>query len=288
MSVERAEPVNPQLLRDWKRAGRKIAMLTAYDYLTARLCEVAGVDLLLVGDTLGMVVLGHETTTPVTMEDILHHTRAVVRGVQRAHVVADLPFMSYHVSDQQAVENAGRLIKEGGAGSVKLEGGAVMARRVQAIADAGIPVMGHVGLQPQTSAAIGGFKVRGREAEEAARIVADARAVAEAGAYALVLEAVPRRVAALITERLTIPTIGIGAGPDCDGQVLVTPDMLGLREGPYARFVKQYLSLYPQVLEAMRDYADEVRSGAFPTNEHSYLMKTEEVERLRALLAEDG
>ena len=280
----RRERVHVGALAGWKREGRKIVMLTAYDYPMARLADAAGIDLLLVGDTLGMVVLGYETPVAVTLDDILHHTRAVIRGAGSAHVVADLPFMTYQVSDEQAVTSAGRLIKEGGAGSVKLEGGVTMAGRIRAIAAAGIAVMGHVGLQPQTAESLGGFKVQGRTAEAAAAILEDALAVEAAGAYAVVLEAVPRRLAAAVTARLTIPTIGIGAGPECDGQVLVTPDMLGLYDRLQPRFVKRYAEVGEQVRTAMTAYAAEVRAGVFPGPEHSYGMTAAEAERLSQLI----
>jgi 3-methyl-2-oxobutanoate hydroxymethyltransferase len=284
--VPDSERVNLATLPGWKAAGRKIVMLTAYDYPTARQCDAAGIDLLLVGDTLGMVVLGYETPVAVTLEDIIHHCRAVVRGVQRAHVVADLPFMTYQVSDEQAVANAGRLLKEGGADSVKLEGGVTMAARVKAIAAAGIPVMGHVGLQPQTAGATGGFTVRGRAATDAARIVADALAIEKAGAYAVVLEAIPRQLARIITARLSIPTIGIGAGADCDGQVLVTPDMLGLYDRMQPKFVKHYAEIGTLMRQAFEAYAAEVRAGAFPDEAHSYAMRTAEAEQVARLITD--
>jgi 3-methyl-2-oxobutanoate hydroxymethyltransferase len=274
------ERVHATTLAGWKRAGRKIVMLTAYDYPTARLADEAGIDLLLVGDTLGMVVLGYESTVAVTLDDILHHARAVVRGAGSAHVVADLPFMTYEVADEQAVANAGRLIKEGGAHAVKLEGGERMAARIRAITAAGIPVMGHVGLTPQTAEALGGFKVQGRTAEAAGAILKDALAVEAAGAYAVVLEAVPGPLARLITARLTIPTIGIGAGPDCDGQVLVTPDLLGLDDRLRPRFVKRYVDLGEQVRAAMAAYAADVRAARFPGPEHTYGMTAAEADRL--------
>ena len=216
--TERAK-LSHQMIRR-RKGGDKLAMVTAYDFPMGRLAEAAGIDLILIGDSLGMVVLGYDSTVPVTLEDILHHCRAVVRGAPRTHVVADMPFMSYHVSDGQAVENAGRLLKEGGADSVKLEGGVVVAGKIRAIVAAGIPVMGHIGLTPQSSGA-GGFKVQGRDIESARAIMADAAAVAAAGAFSMVIEAVPSDLGELITQSVRVPTIGIGAGPGCDGQVLV-------------------------------------------------------------------
>lgn len=264
-----------------RKGGPHLVMVTAYDYLIARLAESAGIDLLLVGDTLGMAVLGYDSTVPVTMDDILHHCQAVVRGAPNTHVIADLPFMSYQVSDTQAVENAGRLIKEGGADAVKLEGGCAMARQIEAITAAGIPVMGHVGLTPQSVGSLGGWKVQGRHLESAQAIVADAEAVADAGAYALVIEAVPANLGVLITERIQIPTIGIGAGVGCDGQVLVSTDLLGLEDRINPRFVKTYAHLGATIRTAFAAYAEEVRNGTFPDREHSYAMKPDVAAALR-------
>lgn len=259
-----------------RKRGPKLAMVTAYDYPTARRAEAAGLDLLLVGDSLGMAVLGYESTVPVTMEDVLHHTRAVVRGAPGTHVVADLPFMSYQVSVAQAVENAGRLVKEGGADAVKLEGGRIVQDRLRAIAAAGIPVMGHVGLTPQSAGSLGGFRVQGRDAVSARAILADAAAVVAGGAYALVVEAVPAELGTLITARVPIPTIGIGAGPGCDGQVLVSNDLLGLEDRIAPKFVKRYAEVGVAMETAFAAYAADVRSGAFPdAAEHGYAMKPE-------------
>jgi 3-methyl-2-oxobutanoate hydroxymethyltransferase len=267
-------------IREMKSEGRKIVMVTAYDYPTARAVEAAGLEAILVGDSLGMVVLGYDSTVPVTMEDMLHHTRAVMRGVETVHVVADLPFMSYQISDEQAVENAGRLIKEGGADAVKLEGGEVVASRIRAIVRSGIPVMAHIGLTPQSAASLGGFRVQGRSLEAARAILNDAFAVQEAGAYSVVVEAVPRQLGRIITERLDIPTIGIGAGVDCDGQVLVNADMLGAYDKFTPRFAKRYAGMQDVMQAAFREYAEEVRAGVFPANEHGFAMSREVVQQL--------
>lgn len=269
-------------IRGMKAEGRKIVMVTAYDYPTARAVEVAGLDAILVGDSLGMVVLGYDSTVAVTMEDIIHHTRAVMRGVETVHVVADMPFMSYQISDAQAVENAGRLIKEGGADAVKLEGGAVVASRIAAIVNAGIPVMGHVGLTPQSAAALGGFKVQGRSVEEAQAIIDDALAVQQAGAYSVVVEAVPRQLGRIITSRLDIPTIGIGAGVECDGQVLVNADMLGSYDRFTPKFAKRYADLQDTMQAAFRQFAEEVRTGAFPENVHGFSISRSVLAELEA------
>jgi 3-methyl-2-oxobutanoate hydroxymethyltransferase len=245
-------------------------MVTAYDFTMARLLDEAGVDLLLVGDSLGMVVQGMANTLPVTLEEIAYHCRAVARGAARAHVVGDMPFMSYQVSPAQAVESAGKLVKDGGAESVKLEGGEDVAEHVWRIVRAGVPVMGHVGLMPQSVHALGGFKVQGRGEEAAARVVADAKAIEEAGAYAIVLEAIPPDVAARVTEAVGVPTIGIGAGPSCDGQVLVCTDLLGMSRGHSPKFAKRYAELGDAIVAATRRYVDEVRTGAFPAAEQSY------------------
>ena len=269
-----------------RKGGPKLVMVTAYDYPTARRVEAAGLDLILVGDSLGMVVLGYASTVPVTMEEMIHHTRATVRGAPHVHVVADLPFGSYQTSDEQAVENSARLIKEGGADSVKLEGGGeAMVSRIRAIVAAGIPVMGHVGLTPQSTGG-GGFKVQGRELEPALAILADARAVAEAGVYGTVLEAVPSELSEQITARLPIPTIGIGAGAACDGQVLVSHDLLGLEDRYTPKFGRRYAELGRATEEAFAAYAAEVRDGAFPTPAYSYGMNPEVAAALREALGD--
>jgi len=269
-------------LGEMKRAGTKIAMVTAYDAAGARLAEAAGMDIVLVGDSAAMVVLGHDSTVPVTMEEMLFMTRSVARAVKRPVVVGDMPFGSYQVSDQEAVRNAIRFVKEGGADTVKLEGAGRMLPRVRAIVESGIPVMGHLGLTPQSVTALGGYKAQGRTATKAKRLVADALALQEAGCYALVLEAVPTQVAARITQALTIPTIGIGAGPACDGQVLVYHDLLGLTEGHTARFVKRYADLATIIREALASFVADVRSGAYPEERHTYGMPAEELAAFEA------
>lgn len=264
-----------------KARREKITMLTAYDYSTARLMDSCGVEAILVGDSLGMVMLGYENTLPVTMEDMIHHAKAVVSGCEEALVVVDLPFMSYQVSVEQAVANAGRLIKESGAGVVKLEGGAEVCPQIEAIVRASIPVMGHIGLTPQSINAFGGYRVQGRSKEQAEKLVADAQAVEKAGACAIVLECVPSDLAALISELLVIPTIGIGAGAGCDGQVLVYQDMLSIYGGAKAKFVKEFADVGAVMKEAFQSYIDETKSGAFPGPEHSYKIDSEMMERLR-------
>ena len=251
-------------LADLKSRGEKIVMVTAYDAPGARFAEQAGVDILLVGDTAGMVVLGHDGTVPVTMDEMLFLTRAVSGAVERPLVVGDMPFGSYHVSDEDAVRNAIRFVKEAGADVVKLEGAGPSLSRVRSIASAGIGVMGHIGLTPQSETILGGFKTQGRTAAKAQQLLSDALALEAAGCFAIVLEAVPVPVAARITESLTVPTIGIGAGPDCDGQVLVYHDLLGLTEGRAPRFVKRYANLAEEIRGALTTYAAEVRSGAYP------------------------
>lgn len=270
----------PRLL-EMKRSGERIGMLTAYDYPTARILDRAGVDVILVGDSLGMVMLGYESTVFVTLEDMVHHIKAVVRGTERALVVGDLPFGSYNEGPAQAVRSATRLIKEGGCAAVKLEGGIEMAPAVRAIAEAGIPVVGHVGLLPQSAAKVGGFKVQARTAEDAADLVEGGRALEKAGAFMVIIEAVPAPVGALLSRNLTVPVVGIGAGPGCDGQVLVTPDMLGFQEELTPRYLKRYASLSPVMEEAVREYLTEVKSGAFPAVEHSYPMDPKQEARLR-------
>ena len=267
-------------LQRMKEAGTKITALTAYDFPFARLVDDAGIDVILVGDTLGMVVQGLDTTLPVTIDEIIYHSRMVARARQRALLVADLPFLSYQVSVPDALQNAGRLIKEGGAEAVKLEGGVAMKQTIRALTAVDIPVMGHVGLTPQSVHRMGGHKVqgrrRGRGPGERERVMADAVAVEDAGAFAVVLEGIPLDLAGEITERLTIPTIGIGAGVDCDGQILVLHDLLGLFAGRPPKFAKRYVELGEAASAAMRRYADEVRTGAFPDEAHSYLLRAEE------------
>lgn len=257
-------------LRARKGAGPSIAMVTAYDFTMARLMDEAGVDVILVGDSLGMVVQGLSTTLPVTLEEVAYHGRAVARASARAHVVGDMPFMSYQVSPEQAVASAGKLVKDGAFEAVKLEGGDEIAEHVRRIVRAGVPVMGHVGLLPQSVHAMGGFKMQGRGGEAAAKIVADARAVADAGAYAIVLEAIPPDLARQVTAAVGVPTIGIGAGAGCDGQVLVCTDLLGMSRGHAPRFTKRFAEIGDAIVEAGARYVAEVRAGAFPSAEHAF------------------
>ncbi len=277
----------PELV-EMKRRGEKIVMVTAYDAPGARLADAAGVDLILVGDTAAMVVLGHDSTVPVTMDEMLFLTKSVTRAARRPLVIGDMPFGSYQVSDEGALENAIRFVKEAGADVVKLEGAGPMVSRVHAIVAAGIPVMGHLGLTPQSATALGGFKAQGRTAEKARRMLEDALALEAAGCFALVLEAVPAPVAARITEALEIPTIGIGAGADTDGQVLVYHDMLGLYEGRSPRFVKQYADLAAETRRALEEYVADVRGGTFPEERHTYSMPAEELGLFEAAVAAEA
>lgn len=263
-----------------KAKGEKLSMLTAYDYSTAKLEDESGINGILVGDSLGNVVLGYEDTVSVTMEDIIHHGAAVARGAKNALVVVDMPFMSYEVTVEEAVRNAGRLMKEGRAGAVKLEGGVRVAEQIRAIVKAGIPVMGHIGLTPQSINVFGGFKVQGKSEEAARALLADAKAVEEAGAFAVVIEAVPAALAQMITDAVSIPTIGIGAGAGCDGQILVYQDMLGMFSDFTPKFVKRYANVGEVMREAFANYAAEVASGAFPTEEHTYKIKDDVLEKL--------
>jgi 3-methyl-2-oxobutanoate hydroxymethyltransferase len=265
-----ARKVTVPEIRARKAAGPTLAMVTAYDFTMARLMDEAGVDIILVGDSLGMVVQGLKNTLPVTLDEICYHGRAVARGTMRAHVVGDMPFMSYQVSAAQAVESAGKLLKDGAFESVKIEGGEDFAEHVLRIVRAGVPVMGHVGLLPQSVHALGGFKMQGRGSDAATRIVADARALEEAGAYAIVLEAVPPDVAEQVTRVVSVPTIGIGAGPACDGQVLVCTDLLGMSRDHAPRFAKRYAELGDAIVRAAASYVEEVRSGAFPAPQHTF------------------
>jgi 3-methyl-2-oxobutanoate hydroxymethyltransferase len=263
-----------------KQSGEKITVLTAYDYPWALLVDRAGIDMILVGDSLGMVVLGYPDTVSVSMDEMVHHLKAVSRAVTRALVVGDMPFGSYNVSTAKAVENANRLMKEGRADAVKLEGGRPMAETVAALVRAGIPVQGHIGLTPQTASALGGFKVQGQSAEAARSLIADARALAAAGCFSIVLEAIPAPIARLITEAVAVPTIGIGAGADCDGQVLVTHDMVGLFDRFTPKFVKQYARIGETVAAAIAAYKQDVQAGRFPEEKHSFGMKSEELDKL--------
>ena len=267
-------------LREMKSRGEKIAMITAYDYTGAKLVEEAGILLILVGDSLGQVVLGYESTVPVTMDEMVHHIKSVVRGTARAHVVGDLPFLSYHADAAEAVRNAGRLLKEGGAQSVKLEGGRHIASTMERIVKSGIPVMGHIGLTPQAVNQLGGYRVQGRTPRAAVELIEDAHALEEAGAYAIVLELVPAQLAEIVTQRISIPTIGIGAGLHCDGQVQVFHDLLGL----YADFVPKHARVYANLAGTIRDavsrYAGEIGDGTFPSDAESYSMKQSVVDEL--------
>lgn len=268
------------MLHEKKKKGEKITMLTAYDYPTAQLVDRAGIDTILVGDSLGMVVLGYESTVPVTMDEMIHHCKAVTRGVKRSFVIGDMPFMSYHVGTERAVENAGRFLKEAGCDAVKLEGGSEMAPVVKAIVDMGIPVCAHIGLTPQTASKLSGFKVQGKDAESAKDLIRSAMDLEKAGAFMVVIECVPDVLAARITKELKIPTIGIGAGKDCDGQVLVYHDLVGLFERFTPKFVKQYIKLAPKITEALVQYKKEVEQGLFPAPEHTFSMKPEEAEKI--------
>lgn len=267
-------------LKEMKTRGEKIVMLTAYDYITARAIEHAGIPLILVGDSLGMVVLGYDSTLPVTMDDVLHHTRAVVRGSSTAAVIADMPFMSYQISVEDALYNAGRLIQEGGAQAVKIEGGSRLADRVEAMSGCGIPVMGHIGLTPQSIYQLGGFKAQGKTREAAKRLLEDALAIESAGAFAIVLETIPAALAGVITRRLKIPTIGIGAGPQCDGQVQVVNDILGLTTGFLPRHAKAYTHFSEEMADAFSRYHDEVTRQEFPTAKESIAIDSEILEGL--------
>lgn len=272
-------------LKSKKEKGESITMLTAYDYPTGLMVDQAGIDIILVGDSLAMVVLGHENTVAVTMDEMLHHCKAVARGAKNPLLVGDMPFMSYQVDVKEAIRNAGRFLKEGGMDVVKLEGGRDMAPTVKGIVDAGIPVMGHIGLTPQTISKLGGYRVQGKDIATAKALIDDGLALEEAGAFSLIMEAIPGPVARLITERVGIPTIGIGAGPDCDGQVLVTHDLIGLFDRFVPKFVKQYTNTFSTIIEALESYRDEVVAGTFPGPEHGYSMSDE---ALQALLKEFG
>ena len=257
-------------IKEMKARGEKITMLTAYDFATARLVDEAGMPLVLVGDSLGMVALGYESTIPVTMEEMIHHTKAVVRGTKQALVIGDMPFMSYHISTAEALRNAARFIQEGGAQAVKLEGGHTVAEPVKRMVECGIPVMGHIGLTPQSIHQLGGFKAQGKTPEAAQRLLQDALALETAGAFAIVLESVPYALARIITRKIAVPTIGIGAGPHCDGQVQVLSDLLGLYTEFVPRHAKQYAKLSQVIKEAISQYLKEVKAGSFPTFENSY------------------
>ena len=263
-------PVTVNDILGVKRRGEKIVALTAYDATFARLEDEAGVDIILVGDSLGMVIQGHENTLPVTLDEVIYHTRLCSNGIQRALLVSDMPFMSYQVSVEQALQNAGRCLKEGGAHAVKLEGGAPLAETVRRLVEVGIPVMGHIGMRPQMVRVYGGYTLQGRDAPDAERILRDAEAIQQAGAFSLILEKIPRGLARRITEKMDIPTIGIAAGADCDGQILVSYDLLGLADQFKFKFVRRYLELAKEVREAVGRYRDDIRAGRFLSPEESF------------------
>ena len=266
-----------------RKNGTPLSVLTAYDYPWAKMVDAAGIDIALVGDSLGMVVLGHPDTVSVTMDEMIHHTKAVVRGIERALVVTDMPFGSYNRSIPAAIKNATRILKEGRADAVKLEGGVAMAETAAAIVRAGIPVQGHIGLTPQTATSLGGFKVQGKSAQAGRQLIEDAIALEDAGCFSIVLEAIPAPLAEHITARIAIPTIGIGAGPGCDGQVLVIHDLVGLYDRFTPKFVKQYARLSDTIAAALGQYKAEVESRAFPGEAHSFTMKSEEMDKLLQL-----
>ena len=274
------EKITTAIVKQKKATGTPITMLTAYDFPMAKIVDEAEIDMILVGDSLGNVMLGYESTIPVTMDEMVHHVKAVSRAVKRAMVVADMPFLSYQVSVEEAMQNAGRFLKEAGAQAVKLEGGAEVAEAVSRMTTAGIPVVGHLGLTPQSLHQFGGFKVQGKDLAAAKKIIADAKALEAAGAFAIVLECVPAPLAKLVTEAVNVATIGIGAGPDCDGQVLVIHDILGLYAGFTPKFVKQFANLHGQVAAAVRQYKDEVEKRSFPAEEHCFAMADDLLEKL--------
>jgi 3-methyl-2-oxobutanoate hydroxymethyltransferase len=278
MDRKKITPVDIQAM---KNQGKKITMLTAYDYPMALLEDRAGIDIILVGDSLGMTVLGYENTIPVTMDEMIHHTKAVTRGAKYALVIGDMPFMSYNTSEQEAIFNAGRFMKEGKADAVKLEGGASVKEIVRAIVKAGIPVMGHIGLTPQTISMLGGFKVQGKDAQAAQKIIDDALSLEDAGAFSVLIEAIPAPITKRITERLKVPVIGIGAGVHCDGQVLVVHDMLGLFDRFTPKFAKRYVNLSEQILKAFDAYREEVLKGTFPTDQHSFHIDEKELSKIQ-------
>jgi 3-methyl-2-oxobutanoate hydroxymethyltransferase len=285
---EERKKVTIRLIQAMKMRHEPISMLTAYDYPTALIMDQAGLDIILVGDSLGMVVLGYESTLPVTMDDMLHHCKAVERGAKYALLVGDMPFLSYQVSTAEAVRNAGRFLQEGGMNAIKLEGGSERAETIRAIVSAGIPVMGHLGLTPQSVHQLGGFRPQGRDAEAAYKLVKDALILQEAGCFSLVLESIPGRLATLVSQRLDIPTIGIGAGAGCDGQVLVTHDLLGIFERFTPKFVKRYANLSVEMKRAFSEYKADVRANTFPGAEHTIGMSDDEWQGLEERLAQGG
>jgi 3-methyl-2-oxobutanoate hydroxymethyltransferase len=281
MDRKKITPVDIQAM---KREGKKITMLTAYDYPMALLEDRAGIDIILVGDSLGMTVLGYENTLPVTMDEMIHHTKAVTRGAKYPLIIGDMPFMSYNISEREAILNAGRFMKEGGADAVKLEGGVSVKDIVKAIVKAGIPVMGHIGLTPQTISMLGGFKVQGKDAHSAQKIINDALLLEDAGAFSILLEAIPAQIAKKITEHLKIPTIGIGAGVYCDGQVLVVHDLLGLFDRFTPKFAKRYVNLSEVMLKAFESYREEVLKGIFPSDQYSFHIDEKELRKMKDLI----
>jgi 3-methyl-2-oxobutanoate hydroxymethyltransferase len=264
-----------------KAAGEKITMLTAADYSIAGLLDASGIDVILVGDSLGMVVLGYDSTVPVSMDEMIHHAKAVGRGVKNGLLVGDMPFLSYQVDKYEAIKNAGRFLKEAGCDAVKVEGGEVICDTVSSIVRAGIPVMGHIGLTPQTAGQLGGYKVQGKDVDSARKLLSQAKALEDAGVFALVLECIPDKLSGMISESIGIPTIGIGAGVECDGQVLVTHDLLGMFEKFVPSFVKSYVKLAPQIKDAIAAFSNEVRNGIYPDEKHSFPMQEEVVRRLK-------
>lgn len=279
------DKITPGKFQNMKRKSEKITILTAYDYPTAKILDRAGVEAILVGDSLGNTVLGYENTLNVTMEEMLHHSKAVSRAIENTFVIGDMPFLSYQTSVEKAVQNAGRFVKEANLEAVKVEGGMESIEQIEKIIEAGIPVMGHLGLTPQRILQFGKYRTRGKSAEEAQKIISDAKKLEEAGVFSIVLESIPSELAKTITEKIEIPTIGIGAGPHCDGQVLVLYDILGLSElSP--KFVKKYTDLNASIEKAVEKFRDEVKSGKFPDSEHSYNMPEEELDKLKDILEE--
>jgi 3-methyl-2-oxobutanoate hydroxymethyltransferase len=270
-------------VRDMKSKGEKITMLTAYDYTTAKIIDRIGIPLILVGDSLGNVILGYETTLPVTMDVMIHHSKAVVRGTEHAFIIGDMPFMTYHISTEDALRNAARFMQEAGTQAVKLEGGITVADKVRRIVDCGIPVMGHIGMTPQSVNQLGGHLVQGKKLEVAKRLIDDAKSLEQAGAFGVVLECIPSRLAALITEQVNIPTIGIGSGPGCDGQVQVITDILGISEF-IPKHAKHYVELAQTMAQAISTYQEEVKSGKFPTKENSFIIDTDVLEQVKAYI----
>ncbi|MFA5338996.1 MAG: 3-methyl-2-oxobutanoate hydroxymethyltransferase [Candidatus Omnitrophota bacterium] len=278
--MERKKITIPDIQKK-KQEGRKITLLTAYDYPSGRLIDEAGVDIILIGDSLAMTVLGYESTVPITMDEMIHHAKAVKRGAKYGLMIGDMPFMTYNIGEKETIRNAGRFIKEGGCGAVKIEGGTEMTGVVKALVKAGIPVLGHIGLTPQTATQLGGFKVQGKDAASAQKLLDSALSLEKAGCFAIILECVPDKLAKLITEKLGIPTIGIGAGAYCDGQALVTNDMIGLFDRFTPKFVKKYADLWPLLLNAFKRYKDEVEGGKFPSEEHSFTMNESELKKIK-------